>query len=307
MEHFSLFYKKQFGFRKKHSTIDALIELMEKVRLFGAKNTSCFFIDLKKAFDTIDHSILLFKLEKYGIRGQAHHWFTSYLLNRKQRVEVNGSSSNWKRIVCGVPQGSILGPLLFLIYINDLPSSCQNLDILLFADDTNLTAINCSNEDIDRDLESLSNWLEANKLVLNLEKTVQMNIGNSASSSHKLNNQVILINAVCKYLGLYVDNRLNFSSHIDYVKMRLSKQCWIVSKLRHYVPRNLLIEYYKSNVNPIIQYGVIVYGCCSFSSLQPILRLQKKILKFIYFRKNYSNSDDNFVRNKLLTVYEFQI
>ena len=170
MEHFSLIYQKQFGFRKKHSTIDALIELMENVRRFGAKNTSSFFIDLKKAFDTIDHPILLFKLEKYGIRGQALHWFTSYLSNRKQRVEVNGSSSNWKRIVCGVPQGSILGPLLFLIYINDLPSSCQNLDIPLFADDTNLTAINCSNEDIDRDLESLSNWLEANKLLLNLEK-----------------------------------------------------------------------------------------------------------------------------------------
>ena len=77
--------------------------------------------------------------------------------------------------------------------------------------------------------------------------------------------------------------------------------------MRHYVPRNLLIEYYKSNVNPIIQYGIIVYGCCSFSSLQPILRLQKKILKFTYFRKKYSNSEDIFVRNKLLTVYEFHI
>ena len=143
------------GFCSKHSTIDALVELVEKIRLNSKKvKAISFFLDLKKAFDTIEHDILLKKIENTGIRGPALNWLTSYLNGRKQRVNVNGACSSWKSIVCGVPQGSILGPLLFLIYINDLPIVCKSLDVILFADDTNLTAINKDEKSVQEDLQT---------------------------------------------------------------------------------------------------------------------------------------------------------
>ena len=179
---------------------------------------------------------------------------------------------------------SVLGPLLFVIYINDLPKSCLSTEIILFADDTNITAIGCTPEAIEKDLKSIQNWLQSNKLSLNIEKTIQMNVKPSASKLRfKLNGIPIDVKPMCKYLGICVDSKLSFVSHIEYVKKRLGKQCGIISKLRHYVPRHLLMQYYKTNVQPIIQYGILVYGCCSFSSLKPILTLQKKNIEVHIF------------------------
>ena len=195
-----------------------------------------FFLDLKKAFDTIEHDILLKKIENTGIRGPALTWITSYLNGRQQRVIVNGACSSWNSIVCGVPQGSILGPLLFLIYINDLPTVCKSLDVILFADDTNLTAIKKDNNSVQEDLQNINNWLTANKLTLIMEKTVQMNIGNKNSASKslfKFDDVFIEVGNLCKYLGILVDSKLSFQLHIEYIKKRLSKQCGIICKLRH--------------------------------------------------------------------------
>ena len=184
MEHFSILYNKQFGFRAKHSTIDALVDLTENVRSRSCKVVIGFFLDLKKAFDTLDHSILLSKLERLGFRGNCLAWLTSYLTDRFQRVEVNGVSSQWRKIEHGVPQGSILGPLLFLIYINDLPTACPDIKVLLFADDTGLMAVDEQIEYLDSNLLMLGKWLIANKLALNLSKTVQMNLKHSASKDY---------------------------------------------------------------------------------------------------------------------------
>ena len=311
MEYHNLFFNRQFGFRTKHSTIDALVELVEKIRL-NCRNVKAigFYRDLKKAFDTIEHDILLKKIENTGIRGPALSWVTTYLKGRQQRVIINGAFSSWKSIVCGVPQGSILGPLLFLIYIKDLPLVCKSLDVILFADDTNLTAINKDDNSVQEDLQSISNWLIAYKLILNMDKTVQMNIRNKNSASKsvfKFDDVSIEVRNLCKYLGIYVDSKLSFQSHIEYIKKRLSKPCAIICKLRQYVPRKQPIDYYRSNLNPIIQYGILVYGCCSYSSVLLIYILQKKILKFIYFRKRSDSSRDIFISNKLLTVFEFHV
>ena len=160
MEYHNQLFNRQFGFRTKHNTIDALVELVEKIRLNCNKvKAISFFLDLKKAFDTIEHDILLKKIENTGIRGPALNWITTYLKGRQQRVVVNGVCSSWNSIVCGVPQGSILGPLLFLIYINDLPLVCKSLDVILFADDTNLTAINKDDNSVQEDLQNINNWL----------------------------------------------------------------------------------------------------------------------------------------------------
>ena len=146
LEKYKCIYKLQFGFRKKHSTNHALIEITENIRkaLDNNKFACGIFIDLQKAFDTVNHSILTNKLNHYGIRGIANNWFKSYLKNRSQYVSIQGSDSDLSSVKHGVPQGSVLGPLLFLIYINDLHKAIRNSSVYHFADDTNLLNINTS-------------------------------------------------------------------------------------------------------------------------------------------------------------------
>ena len=182
LERFSLLYNKQFGFRAKHSTIDALVDLTEIVRSRSCKKVIGFFLDLQKAFDTLDHSILLSKLERLGFRGNCLAWLISYLSDRHQRVEVNGVSSQWRKIEHGVPQGSILGPLLFLIYINILSAACPDIKPLLFADDTGLMAVDDQIDHPDSNVLMLGKWLNANELTLNLSKTIQVILKPSASN-----------------------------------------------------------------------------------------------------------------------------
>ena len=175
-EDYKLVYNLQFEFRQKLSTTHTLIHLTEKIpEQLGSGKYGCrIFVDFQKAFDTVDHTILTQKLNYYGVRGKANNWFSSYLKNRTQFVTINGFNSELKEINCGVPQGSILGPLLFLIYINDLHYSIKFCKVHHFADDTNLINFNSSikviNKQVNKDLKTLSNWLNANKICLNVSK-----------------------------------------------------------------------------------------------------------------------------------------
>ena len=174
----------------------------------------------------IDHEILLLNFKNYGVVDKWYSSFESYYVNRCQTVEINGKGSNWCKVECGVPQGSILGPLLFIIYINDLPNCCKHTEIHLFADDTNISSLGPHRSKIDSDLSDIGSWLVANKLSPNLEKTVQLNLCTSASNkSFSLNNCPISIKLICKYLGVRLDSKLSFVSHVEYVKKRLGKQC----------------------------------------------------------------------------------
>ena len=177
LERQSVIYESQFGFQKGHSTLHSLIEIVENIKdCMEKRNYGCgIFIDLKKAFDTVNHKILIQKLEHYGIRGKSLDWFISYLTGRTQYTFCNGKNSALRMITCGVPQGSVLGPLLFLLYINDLPNISNKLKFYLFADDTNIFFQN-SNLDIlektvNRELGKLTLWLNANRLALNISKT----------------------------------------------------------------------------------------------------------------------------------------
>ena len=178
---------KQFGFRKKHCTIDAITKFINDTGKYLDKKESvlAIYCDLSRAFDTINHGILLRKLQFYGIRGHALEWFKSYLGQRKQYINYNGHDSERVDIDIGVPQGSVLGPLLFLIYINDLPDCLTSSDSTLFADDTTIYGHNMNTKDLfdsmTHELQRLMDWFNANKLSLNLTKTYYMLFTNSKS------------------------------------------------------------------------------------------------------------------------------
>ena len=163
-----------------------------------------------------------------------------------------------EKLNCGVPHGSIIGPLLLITYIKDITTSCKLKNINLHADDTNISSVGCKPEDSETDLNEIGSWLLANKFSLIL-KTVQINLTASASNQ-QYSIIVRLLLKSCRYLGLKLDSKLKFKFHNDYVKKRLGKQCGIICKLRKYVPRQWLIGYYKSNISPIKQYGILLYG-----------------------------------------------
>ena len=303
----------QFGFRSGHSTDHALITLTESIKstLDNNKFGCGIFIDLQKAFDTVNHEILLSKLEYCGIRGIALNWFQSYLSHRKQFVSVNGFSSSLCDITCGVPQGSVLGPLLFLIYINDLPNSSKLLSFFLFADDTNIyfeaDDLTSLTNTINRELSKVKSWLDCNKLALNIDKT---NFVLFHSPRKKLPDTVILkfgkkkiqMTKYVKFLGVLLDEHLTWKYHINELSKKLSKSCGIFYKIRHYVPLSTLICLYNSLFSSFLNYGITSWGLTYQSYLSPLFLLQKKILRCINFQPFSAPSTPIFLSLKILKV-----
>ena len=228
-----MLYDYQFGFRKLYSTHMALITLIDKLSnaLDEGSKVVGIFLDFSKAFDTIDHDILLLKLEHYGVRGLALDWFKNYLNSICQYVMYNGIKSYQSQVTCGVPQGSILGPLLFLIYVNDLHKVIKNAFLLLFADDSNLFYTGNDMVDItgkiNEDLQHLTEWLASNKLSLNIKKTNYMIFlsGYIAPDDIKITIRNEMIGRVysTKFLGVLIDSKLNWKCHVHYINNKLSK------------------------------------------------------------------------------------
>jgi hypothetical protein len=222
------------------------------------------FLDLSKAFDVVDHSILLSKLEYYGIRGQTLSWFESYLTNRQQYTVVNNTKSKLGSITHGVPQGSILGPLLFLIYVNDMNCALdESCNLRLFADDTNIFITAPSYEKLKTQmlsvLERLSGWFSANKLIVNIEKTCYTVFSGPRSNVPDFLNTIFLQNMTIKrtrstkYLGIYVDEKLSWNDHIDNLHKSLVKISNSFKIIRNHVsPHNLKLLFsacFASKVN----------------------------------------------------------
>ena len=313
--------ENQFGFRSNHSSYMALLDLYDRVSKAVDKNEFVIgiFIDLSKAFDTIDHSILLKKLEHYGIRGLALDWFQSYLRNRKQFVHYNGFSSSISGVTCGVPQGSILGPLLFIIYVNDIMNSCKLLHFILFADDTNLIYSN-SNFDmlinnVNQELCNLTNWFQSNRLSLNVKKTHYILFGSkhvplNVNNNIYLNNNVIEKVSCTKFLGITVDEHLNWHNHISNLTSQLSRSIGILNRVRYILPRQTLLTLYFTLVHPRLLYGIIAWGNVSPTALNNVICLQKKAIRTITWSPYLSHSSPIFKRLgvlKLLDQFKLQI
>jgi hypothetical protein len=262
---YKLLYELQFGFREKYNTNLAMIHLIDKISTEINDNNFVLglFIDLRKAFDTVNHEILLKKLHYHGIRGISLKWFESYLKNRKQYVQFNNKMSEEQTIKCGVPQGSILGPLLFILYMNDFSKASTKCTSLLFADDTNIFMsgknLNDLIKNMNNEISKIVKWLNINKLSLNIEKTNYMIFRSPSKNINKSENiriNNISINEVnhTKFLGVILDNKLIWNDQIRHIRNKISKGIGILVKCKKYFNESTLKMLYYSFIYPHLSY-----------------------------------------------------
>ena len=321
-----LFYSSQYGFRKKHSTETAGLELIDKAMKDNDKKQDPFaiFLDLSKAFDTIDHVIMLKKLSHYGISGTALLWFESYLTNRTQYVLFEETISNVMKITTGVPQGSILGPLLFLIYINDINNSATLFELIGYADDTTLYGTlkkfaaatprgRSVIQTVNQEIEQICSWLSVNKLSLNASKTRMMFFKHHQRTKLEINKRYIpvegpqhyLINNTkikvvqhFNFLGIELHMNLNWSAHINKISKKIGKGYGILCKLKYFLPQKVLVMLYNTLIQSHINYGILLWGFAP----SKIVTLQKKAIRAITLSKYHAHTAMLFKRLGILNL-----
>ena len=292
----NLFYNSQYGFRKKHSTEYACLELVDKVVNYMENGYTpiAFFLDLSKAFDTINYEILICKLQFYGFDASSLNLIKNYLDNRKHYMQIEESKSDVLPIFLGLPQGSILGPLLFLIYLNNFNIASNYFEFILYADDSTLIAplkshknVNVSHM-INNELIKIQTWLSVNKLSLNLSKTKFMLFH---TNKRKLVNKIpdVMLNNInvervskFNFLGINLDENMKWTAHTDMLSNKLSKLIGILNKLKAYLPLETLKILYNSLFLSQLNYGILAWGF----ETKRIFKLQKKAIRIIT-RSNY--------------------
>ena len=313
LEKSNIIIPRQFGFLRGRSTADSFLSLMEYIYegLNNKKHSIGIFIDLTKAFDTVKHDVLLGKLERYGVRGLPLQWLTSYLRDRRQYVTFNGCSSSERIINVAVPQGSILGPLLFLVYINDMPNASSSLLSVLYADDTTLLASDSNYRDLVRtvneELPKIQNWCLANRLSISMDKTYAMiftNKPNTITDNDNifLNNESVKIKTNENFLGLILDDQLKFVKHIQFVCKKVSKTVGLLYSIKHYIPHKILINLYYSLVYPYFLYANLIWGGACHSHLAPLVILQKRLIRVINKAQFLAHTEPLFKHNKILKI-----
>ena len=303
-----LLYKHQYGFLKGRSTEQNLLHVVNFIS--NALNSGNFckgiFLDLKKAFDVCSHYILFKKLKKLGVDGIALDWFTSYLSNRKQRVDINGHLSNEKFINISVLQGSILGPTLFLCYINDL-FTVTNLATFLFADDTSCLAEHNNLPDlinfVNTELQKIANWFRSNKMAVNISKTkfiifrtkgkkidisdTPVLFNNNDINGHQDPKNIFKLERVFleninpdhqtyKLLGVHFDEYLNFDKHSSYICAKLSRSLYCIKRVSNKLSKKSLLSLYYALIHPHLLYCINILSCTSKSNLLRMQKMQKK-------------------------------
>ena len=297
LNEFNLLYKSQSGFRPKHSTESALILMTESwlKAINEGKIVGCVLVDFRKAFDLVDHHILLKKLKCYKCNESCLSWFESYLSQRTQRVSLNSKLSGPSEVINGVPQGSILGPLLFLIFINDLPLFLQSMStyVDLYADDTTIYYIDRDKSSLERQLQSsldsLQKWCRQNGMVLNTDKTKVMLImsrqkrtvfGNTTLSL-QYNDIDICMTSCDKILGIHVDNNLTWQNHFSFLSKKISSYLWLLSKIKTYLSTKHRLLFYNAYIKPHFDYCSTIWSNSSNTNIYKVTKLQRRACKMI--------------------------
>lgn len=308
--------QEQSGFREKHSTQTSLHFLTEK--FYNSLNNNeiigMIALDLRKAFDTVNHAILLQKLDAYGIKGIAHGWFESYLEGRSQIAAVNGELSEPQNITTGVPQGSILGPLFFIIYVNDLPNSLKHCETNMFADDTTIYIngkdITLVSELLQNDLANIYEWLNTNKLSLHIGKTNSMLICNRQKQRHLQTNQ-LSINLEGQnlaqvdhlpYLGVELDNHLSFNPQLDKTCNKISRALGVLKRASKHLPIESRTTLYNTLVLPHFDYACTVWSNTSMTNLTRLQRLQNRGMRILLKEGPRAHITDMLVQLKWMSV-----
>ena len=300
LEKRSILYQYQFGFRKGHSTAQAIAEIADNLRKSIDNNmyTCGVYLDFSKAFDTVNHSILLKKMEQYGIRGVPLQLVTSYLTNSQQYTAMGNTVSSQQAVTCGILQGSSLGPVLFLIYINDLPNCSSVLSFRIFADDTNVFPsahdLRSLGQLINTELKKVKLWCDTNKLSINFSKTNFMIVKSPMKKDLAVNIKIESVDGTSsllerkdrvKYLGVHLDDTVSFKHHISYIASRISRSNGIIAKLRHFLTLSQLRQLYYSIIYPYISYAILAWGSAYKTHIKKIQTKQNHAIRLIFFAR----------------------
>lgn len=319
---------RQFGFRQKLSTEDALLEFLTPIyeETNNGKKVAALFVDICKAFDTVNHSLLLLKMENIGIRGVALSLFESYLKNRSQTVKIGQSFSEFRNISVGVPQGSVLGPILFLLYLGTIFKIQLKGKITAYADDMGLVYYGANSTDLEaqiaHDLRLMRLWFNLHEMVLSPKTKVMFfdfSINHFSSryiTCHTTNCAGVSCSDLCfpietvseyKYLGLLLDHKLNWKSHVAHLKKALMIATRKLYILRFYASKEILRVLYFALIDSLIQYGITCWGGIYFENLKPVVILQKHIIRIINFKNRLSPSLPLFKLVKALPIRNLYI